>query len=287
MSGGINDPFEAHPEFPSTLQLYDVVQLQAQYGVNSDFNSDNNHYFFNETTLETLYDTGGIDTINYQARTENQLGVFNDIIDLRQGQFSSINGVDRSLRISYGTIIENARGGDGDDSIIGNETANRLFGNGGNDTITGRGGNDALIGGNGDDIYEWSLGDGRDLITERTTDGSGGNDLLIISDPSNSLNSLEDDLTFRRFGNDLRIDLTFDQGAGQGTVTIRDFGNAAERVELLRLVDITGNSIGNDISLNSIFQSATTEAQRFQVTSNVPADATLPNGDQLGIATPV
>jgi hypothetical protein len=287
MSGGINDPFEAHPEFPSTLQLYDVVQLQAQYGVNSDFNSDNNHYFFNETTLETLYDTGGIDTINYQARTENQLGVFNDIIDLRQGQFSSINGVDRSLRISYGTIIENARGGDGDDSITGNETANRLFGNGGNDTITGRGGNDALIGGNGDDIYEWSLGDGRDLITERTTDGSGGNDLLIISDPSNSLNSLEDDLTFRRFGNDLRIDLTFDQGAGQGTVTIRDFGNAAERVELLRLVDITGNSIGNDISLNSIFQSATTEAQRFQVTSNVPADATLPNGDQLGIATPV
>ena len=162
-----------------------------------------------------------------------------------------------------------------------------MFGNGGNDTITGGGGNDALIGGNGDDTYTWSLGDGRDLITERSTDGSGGTDLLIISDPSNSLNSLEDDLTFRRLGNDLRIDLTLDQGAGQGTVTIRNFANAAERVELLRLVDISGNSIGNDISLNSIFENADTTAQRFQVTSNVPSDPTLPGGDQLGIATPV
>ena len=162
-----------------------------------------------------------------------------------------------------------------------------MFGNGGNDTLIGRGGNDALIGGNGDDIYEWSLGDGRDLITERSSDGLGGNDLLIVSDPSNALNSLEDDFTFRRFGNDLRIDLTLDQGAGQGTVTIRDFANVAERVELLRLVDISGNSIGNDISLNSIFQNATTSAQRFEVTANVPADINDLTQGQIGIASPV
>lgn len=296
-NGGINDPLNVFDERPSTLQLYDAVAIQGQYGTNTNFNTDNNHYFFvkgrdpvtNEldTDLELLWDAGGIDTINFQARTATQLGVFNDTIDLRQGQFSSVNGNENALRIAYGTVIENARGGDGNDSITGNETANRLFGNGGNDTIIGGGGNDALIGGNGDDTYHWSLGDGRDLITERSTDGDGGNDLLIISDPSNSLNSLQDDLTFRRFGNDLRIDLTFDQGAGQGTVTIRNFANAAERVELLRLVDITGNSIGNDISLNSIFESATTEAQRFQVTSNVDADPALLGGDQIGIATPV
>lgn len=287
-NGGINDPLGVvYPEDPSTLQLLDVVAVQAQFGANPTFNDDNNHYFFNETALQTLYDAGGIDTINFQARTESQLGVFDDTIDLRQGQFSSINGLDNSLRIALGTVIENARGGDGNDTLIGNETANRIFGNGGNDTITGGGGNDALIGGNGNDIYQWSLGDGRDLITERSTDGFGGRDILIVSDPSNQLNSLEDDFTFRRFGNDLRIDLTFDQGAGQGTVTIRDFANVTERVELLRLVDISGNSIGNDISLNSIFQNATTEAQRFQVTANLPADLTAPDGELLGIATPV
>lgn len=295
-NGGINDPTPAYDERPNTLQLYDAIAVQGQYGANTTFNTDNNHYFFSDrdpdtlavdVNLETLWDAGGIDTINYQARTATQLGVFNDTIDLRQGQFSSVNGNERALRIAYGTIIENARGGDGNDSITGNETANRLFGNGGNDTIIGGGGNDALIGGNGDDTYHWSLGDGRDLITERSTDGSGGNDLLIVSDPSNSLNSLEDDLTFRRLGNDLRIDLTFDQGPGQGTVMIRNFANAAERVELLRLVDISGNSIGNDISLNSIFENATANAQRFQVTSNEPVDPLVPDGDQLGIATPV
>ena len=83
---------------------------------------------------------------------------------------------------------------------------------------------------------------------------------------------MEDDLTFRRLGNDLRIDLTLDQGAGQGTVTIRNFANAAERVELLRLVDISGNSIGNDISLNSIFENADTTCLLY--TSPSPRDRT-------------
>lgn len=286
-SGGINDPFPAYPGRPNTLQLYDAIAIQGQYGANPNFNSGNNHYFFNDTALQTLYDSGGIDTINFQARTAGRLGVFNDTIDLRQGQFSSINGLDRSLRISYGTVIENARGGDGNDSLTGNETKNLLFGNGGNDTIIGGGGNDVLMGGNGNDVYQWNLGDGRDLIAERSTDGNGGRDTLRITDPSNSLNSLEDDFTFRRFGNDLRIDLTLDQGPGQGTVTIKNFANAAERVELLQLIDITGNQIGNDISLNSIFQNADTTAQRFQVTSNVPVDPTDPNQGQLSLASPI
>ena len=285
-TGGINDPFPAYPERPNTLQLYDAVAIQGQYGENPTFNNDNNHYFFTDTNLQTLYDTGGVDTINYQGRNGTTLGVFNDTIDLRQGQFSSINGLDNSLRISYGTIIENARGGSGNDTLIGNETKNLLFGNDGNDSINGGGGNDVLMGGDGDDLYTWSLGDGRDLITERApTDG--GTDTLRITDASNQLNSLADDLTFRRLGNDLRIDLTLDQGPGQGTVTIRNFANASERVELLQLIDLNGNQIGSDISLNSIFQNADSTAQRFQVTTNVPNDPTDPSQGQLSLTTPV
>jgi len=290
-SGGINDPFPAFGADPSTLQLYDVLDLQGRYGVNTTFNTENNQYFFNgfgsDISQMTIGDAGGIDTINFQGRTAELLGVFDDTIDLRQGQFSSIDGVENALRISYGTVIENARGGDGNDTLIGNETSNLLIGNGGNDVLTGGGGNDALRGGNGNDIYEWSLGDGRDLIIEDATDGDGGLDILRISDPSNQLNSLEDDLTFRRLGDDLRIDLTFDQGAGQGTVTIRDFANVAERVELLQLIDISGNQIGNNISLNSIFVNADTTAQQFQVTSSVPSDPTDPTQGQVSLASPV
>lgn len=286
-NGGINDPFPAFPERPSTLQLFDVVAIQGQFGANENFNIDNNQYFFPVANLQTLHDAGGIDTINFQNRRADAAGVFNDTIDLRQGQFSSINGQERALRIANGTIIENARGGDGNDSITGNETRNRLFGNGGDDLIVGGGGNDVLIGGNGNDTYRWSLGDGRDLITELSTDGDGGIDVLEITDPANALNSIEDDFRFRRFGNDLRIDLTFDRGPGQGTVTIRNFADETQRVELLRLVDVSGNQIGNDISLNSIFQNADTTSQRFQVTSDVPVDPTDPTQGNLSLASPV
>ena len=288
LAGGINDPFPANPSLPNSPQLYDVVALQGQYGANPTFNNGNNHYFFNDQVLETLYDSDGLDTINFQNRSiGSSFGVFNDTIDLRQGQFSSINGVDRSLRIAYGTVIENARGGDGNDTIIGNETSNRLIGNGGGDRITGGGGNDILIGGNGNDVYTWSLGDGRDLITEQSPGGTGGTDVLVINDPTDALNSLQDDLTFRRFGNDLRIDLTFDQGPGQGSVTIRNFAEASERVELLRLVDSSGAQIGTDISLNSIFFNATTVAQRFEVTTELAtAPGALPNRP-ISFASPV
>ena len=265
-TGGINDPFPAFPEDANTLQLYDAVAIQGQYGENPTFNNDNNHYFVTDTRLTTLYDSGGIDTINYQGRNGTTLGVFNDTIDLRQGQFSSINGQENYLRISYGTVIENGRGGSGNDTLIGNETKNLLFGNDGNDTINGGGGNDVLIGGDGNDLYTWSLGDGRDLITERAPT-TGGNDILRISDPSNRLNSLADDLTFRRLGNDLRIDLTLDQGPGQGTVTIRNFANASERVELLQLIDMKAIGL---VTISVSIRSSKTQTQRLKISKSLP-----------------
>ena len=119
-----------------------------------------------------------------------------------------------------------------------------------------------LRGGEGDDTFIWSLGDGRDLVQE---EGAGGIDTLQIFDPSGSLTSLEDDLTFRRFGNDLRIDFTLNQGGGQGTVTIQEFGDEESRVEFLTIHDSSGNQIGNAVDLQSIFDQATTLAQRFAV----------------------
>lgn len=288
--GGINDPFEAYTAGnPITLPLYDVIALQTLYGVNEDFNIDDNQYRFTEARQQTIWDAGGSDAINFTTST------FDETIDLRQGQFSSILGVSESIRIAYDTVIENARGGSGDDTITGNETKNYLFGNDGNDIFEGGGGNDVFRGGNGSDIYKWSFGDGRDLIIEQNTlvntiaepnlrDSTI--DVLEIRDPTASLNSLEDDFTFRRFGDDLRIDLTFNQGPGQGTVTIRDMAIEDSQVERLRLFDNQGLQI-SEIDLTSIFDAATTQPQRFAVTGTRLIDPTDVNSGSIGIATPV
>ena len=181
------------------------------------------------------------------------------------------------MRIAYNTTIENARGGSGDDNIRGNTIDNFLIGNQGDDTLIGGAGNDVLRGGEGDDTFVWNLGDGRDIVQEL---GDGGLDTLQIVDPTGALSSLEDDLTFRRFGNDLRIDFTLDQGAGQGTVTIQDFGDEGSRVEFLTLNNSSGTQIGNTVDLQSIFDQATTLAQRFTVGTEL-AD-TLPTEQGAG-----
>ena len=274
--------FEPYPEPPTTASLFDVEELQRLYNPNPDFNSGDNQYgnFFSgsaphfvnndEQHQTTLYDAGGTDTLNYT------LHVADETIDLRQGTFSSINGVPQSLRISYDTVIENARGGSGDDNLRGNETANFLIGNGGDDVLFGGGGNDALRGGEGDDTYVWNLGDGRDFVQELA---EGGLDTLQVFDVSGTLSSLEDDLTFRRFGNDLRIDFTFDQNAGQGTVTIDDFGDETSRVEFLTIHDASGAQIGDAVDLQSIFDQATTLAQRFAVGTELATTLEVADGD--------
>lgn len=278
------NPFDngGYPEEASSLQLYDVIELQRLYGTRETFNDDNNQYFFDVAHQQTLYDSGGEDTINFT----NHGAQFDETIDLREGQWSTIFGVEQSIRIAYGVNIENARGGAGNDTIIGNETKNIIFGNDGNDILRGNAGNDVLRGGNGNDIYRWSLGDGRDTVFEENSLSGTNQDVLEIYDPSGSLDALEDDLTFRRFGNDFRIDLTLDQGEGQGTVTIKNFADANSQIERLRLHDRSGTRFA-EIDLVSIFNQSNTNAQRFQVTTETPLDPALPDGPKLGFATPV
>ena len=60
--------------------------------------------------------------------------------------------------IGYGTQIENAKGGSGNDTIKGNSAANYLFGFDGDDTIDGGAGNDQLEGGRGADTLTGGKG---------------------------------------------------------------------------------------------------------------------------------
>ncbi len=77
----------------------------------------------------TIYDTGGIDTVDFSGFGGNQR------LDLRMRAFSSVNGRQENMVIADGTVIENAIGGAGDDIITGNDAENRLAGGSGADTF--------------------------------------------------------------------------------------------------------------------------------------------------------
>ena len=105
-----------------------------------------------------------------------------------------------------GTAAINSTGNDLDNELIGNSGSNILTGLGGDDLLDGKGGADTLIGGTGDDIlkggvgndtYNFSRGDGNDVIYDN--DSTAGNIDTVQLDCS-SLN-----LILSKSGNNLQI----------------------------------------------------------------------------------
>jgi serralysin len=247
-----------YPGIPGGYMLYDIVELQRVYGANMNHRPGDDTYRFarNDTTQRTLWDAGGNNTINLQN------SISDERIDLRQGQFSSIHGVPSALRIAYGTVIQNARTGIGNDTLIGNEEVNILRSIEGDNIFRGMGGNDHLYGGTGNDTYIWSLGDGHDRIYEVP----GGRDIVEFHDPSGAISSFDDDFMLRRVGNNLRIDLTLDLGPTQGSVTVMNYADPTRRVETLKMFS-RGNQVAGDIDLTSAWSQVGTAASRFRVTN--------------------
>lgn len=130
-----------------------------------------------------INDTSGIDTMDYSnTATANT-------IDLRAGYFSDINGYRGNVSISIGTLIENATGGSGSDTIIGNFAANVLNGNAGADALYGYDGFDFLSGGAGNDVLRG--GNGNDKLMggfgADVLDGGANLDTAYYSDSSTGL----------------------------------------------------------------------------------------------------
>lgn len=145
--------------YPDTLLMYDILAIQQLYGVNNSTRSGNSIYGFNANTgavynfsenmdpVFCIWDGGGTDTIDASLYSMAQH------IDLNAGTFSNIGGFTGNISIAIGTIIENVRGGSGNDVLYGNSAANVLSGNNGNDVLYGRGGADTLNGGLGNDTF--------------------------------------------------------------------------------------------------------------------------------------
>ena len=114
-----------------------------------------------------IHDTGGNDTIDFSGSTAGT------ILDLRAGQFSSVNGHINNVSIFAGHnadgteyYIETGIGSAYDDILIGNNGAN---------VLDGRGGGDRMAGNGGDDVYFVDSLD--DLVRERA---NGGNDTIVV-----------------------------------------------------------------------------------------------------------
>jgi len=184
---------------PQTELLWDFTSVQHwgedSYGdwtltfddtsINNSTLVDANITFYGETNVDDIYvyteefnqiysagrssiqDTnGGTDTLNAAAITSDLA------INLNAGTTSTIDG--QFVQIATGTLIENAFGGDGNDTLIGNDQSNTLSGGRGNDTISGGEGVDYLFGNVGDDTL--SGGDGDDYLY-----GGTGNDVAYFA----------------------------------------------------------------------------------------------------------
>ncbi|WP_407119742.1 M10 family metallopeptidase C-terminal domain-containing protein [Bradyrhizobium sp. STM 3561] len=177
--------------YPQTYMANDILALQTMYGANYTTQSGNTVYTWNPTTgqefingvgqlapgggaggsanriYETVWDGGGVDTYDLSNYTTNlsinlnpgASSVFSSVqlAYLGDGHYASGNVYNAYLfNGDLRSYIDNATGGSGNDTIIGNAIANVLNGGAGNDTITGGGGNDTIIGGPGTDTAVYS-----------------------------------------------------------------------------------------------------------------------------------
>jgi serralysin len=193
--------------FAQSLMMYDIAALQHMYGANFNTNSGNTTYTWSATSGEmfvngtgqgapggnrillTVWDGGGVDTYDFSNYTTNLK------VDLRPGEWSTTSTAQLAKlhydgsKVATGNIanalqfkgdarslIENAKGGAGNDTITGNVAANTLIGNGGSDKLYGGDGNDELAGGTGADLLDG--GNGSDAANYSTATAGVVADLL-------------------------------------------------------------------------------------------------------------
>ena len=192
-------------DFPTTYMMNDIAAFQAMYGANFNTQSGDTVYAWSPTTgamtlngvlqaapagnriFMTIWDGGGKDTYDFSAYAT---GIQ---VNLNPGT-SSYLGQAQTAYLGYGhyaqgsvynayqyandprSLIENAIGGSGADSLLGNAAANLLEGRAGADTLAGGAGADTLAGGTGDDLY---IVDGADDLVVETA--GGGVDTVSVA----------------------------------------------------------------------------------------------------------
>ena len=237
-------------------QLYDIAALQAIYGPNNNYRTGDDVYDASTwdgslNVFASVWDAGGNDTFDMSAQASG------GSIDLRAGSFSDFGG-SGSVSIAFTVEIENAIGGSGGDTLIGNESVNEITGNDGGDTIQGHGGNDILRGGAGNDRYIFNMADGHDNIDEMS--GAGRDSVAV--ELFNGFDDFSKDVVFTKENYDLVIDFKIDEGISRGSVRIENQAFGRNRIETLDV-------FGTQVDLRYLFENITSPGQSFSLTSDM------------------
>ena len=222
-------------EASDAMMLYDLLALQDIWG-GASYRGGNSRYTGSRTdTVDTVWDTGGTDIFDAGAKSTDVT------LDLRQGKFSKFGTYD-DVVVAYGTKIENAKGGSGNDTITGNGLANELSGGKGTDTISGGGKGDTLKGGGGKDTLDG--GKGNDTLigggSSDTLKGGSGKDTLRGDGGNDKLKGGSGDDTLkghagndRLWGNGGADRFVFGDGGGKDT--IKDFKDDVDEIKITGL----------------------------------------------------
>lgn len=177
-------------EFASAPLLDDIAAIQHLYGANMTtrtgdsvygFNSNADRDFYsatdgNQKLIFSVWDAGGEDTFDFSGYSQDQR------INLHEGTFSDVGGLQGNVSIASGVTIENAIGGSGNDVIAGNDANNIIDGGAGDDIIYGGAGQDQLTGGSGNDIFVFShLEDSTQDSPDSILDFETGKDAIDLS----------------------------------------------------------------------------------------------------------
>ena len=182
----------------------------------------------------TLYDNGGIDTLDLSTDTDDQ------VIDLHQEGISNVYGLIGNLVIARDTVIENYVAGSGNDAITGNEADN---------VLEGRAGADTLDGGEGSDTAAYDGSEAPVTVNLGTNTATGGDAQgdTFTSIENLSGSAFEDTLTGDAGNNILEgaagADV-LDGGDGLDTAAYTH-SNAAVTVNLLNGTNTGGHAAGD------------------------------------------
>ncbi|TDR94974.1 M10 family metallopeptidase C-terminal domain-containing protein [Enterovirga rhinocerotis] len=269
-SGGYTNETYGHPQ---SWMMLDIAALQHMYGADFTHNGGSTTYTWSTTTGQmfvngvgqgtpganriflTIWDGNGNDTYdlsNYSSNLEIDLSP-GGYSDFNSGQSAYIGGssnagyargnVFNALQFNGDarSLIENAIGGSGNDTINGNAANNGLYGNAGNDSLYGYAGEDVLSGGAGEDYLKG--GGGSDALY-----GGNDNDTLKGGGEADTLDGGAgiDTVTYDDSSAAVSIILGAGSAAGSG------FGGTAQGDVLYNIENVTGSGYNDSLTGNAL-----------------------------------
>lgn len=142
--------------YSKTPMTFDVAALQTLYGANTSYKTGDDTYTLPTsetigTGWECIWDAGGADTISNAGASSscqinlNAYPIAGGVASESYVSYNSGSKIAGGFTVADGAVIENAVGGNGSDTLIGNGVANTLTGGAGNDSLTGGGEADSFV----------------------------------------------------------------------------------------------------------------------------------------------